>query len=230
MKLDVFIKGENIDLCIPTREFALNSKWYSWLNDPKINTFLEQGVFPNSPAAQLEFFESQEKNKDRLLLIISNKKKYLGVVSLSKIDLTRRDAGLAIILNSKLDPKYTSLIPLEAIARITEHGMTIMGLNRIYGVMNYKLSSWQQKLEILGYRVEAIRREVYLKGELSDSISIAITKSYFDKIRAIRGRYWDNRSKMEYRIQNLPKKKLVDELDTFFKSQGDTYYNKLIKL
>ena len=70
MKLDIFIKGEKIDLCIPTREFALNSKWYSWFNDPKINTFLEQGVFPNSPTQQLEFFESQEKKKDRLLLII----------------------------------------------------------------------------------------------------------------------------------------------------------------
>ena len=33
MKLDVFIKGDLIDLCIPTVEFARESDWYSWFNN-----------------------------------------------------------------------------------------------------------------------------------------------------------------------------------------------------
>ena len=40
MKLDIFILGETIDLCIPTREYAEKSDWYSWFNDPDINKYL----------------------------------------------------------------------------------------------------------------------------------------------------------------------------------------------
>ncbi len=54
MKLDVFIKGELIDLCIPTAEFAATSNWYNWFNDPKTTRFLEQGIFPNTAEEQLE--------------------------------------------------------------------------------------------------------------------------------------------------------------------------------
>ena len=59
-KLDVFIKGEMIDLCIPTKEFAEKSDWYSWFNDPKINRFLDQGLFPNDRDLQVAFFEQQK--------------------------------------------------------------------------------------------------------------------------------------------------------------------------
>lgn len=230
-KLDVFIEGENIDLCVPTREFSLNSKWFSWFNNPKITRFLDQGAFPNTPSKQLEFFELQEKQKDRLLLVISNKKRYLGVISLSSINLSKREAGLAIVVNSSLDPKYTPLIPLEAAARITEHGLTIMGLNRIYGGMHYKLSNWQQRLELIGYRVEGIKRDGFTKGnEITDAIFIAITRKVYEQICLKRGKYWDSSRKMENRIKRLVKNKFVDDLDSFFKTKGVSYYNKLINL
>ena len=75
-ELDVFIQGETMDLCIPTEAFARESSWYSWFNDPSITRFLEQGLFPNTPEEQVEFFNSQ--GRDRLILIISNKKEYIG--------------------------------------------------------------------------------------------------------------------------------------------------------
>lgn len=231
MKLDIFIKGENIDLCIPTKKFALNSKWYSWFNDPKITRFLDQGAFSNTPYQQLEFFELQEKQQDRLLLVISNRKQYLGVISLSRISLAKKEAGLAIVINSDLDPKYTPLIPLEAAARITEHGLTIMGLNRIYGGMHYKLSGWQQRLELIGYRAEGIKRDGFIKGnEIDDAIFIAITRKAYQQVCKRRGKYWDSAIKMEKRIINLPKSKFIDDLNSFFITKGNIYYDKLINL
>ena len=91
-KLDVFISGEVMNLCIPTDEFSKESKWYSWFNNPKIVKCLEQGIFPNTPEDQAEFFRSQKS--DRLMLIISNKKEYMGIISLSKINLIRKHATL----------------------------------------------------------------------------------------------------------------------------------------
>ena len=78
-KLDVYISGETMDLCIPTLAFARESQWYSWFNKPKLTRYLEQGLFPETAEAQEEFFRSQ--GKDRLIFIISNKSKYMGVVS-----------------------------------------------------------------------------------------------------------------------------------------------------
>ena len=36
-KLDVYISGETMDLCIPTLEFAKESQWYSWFNKPRLS-------------------------------------------------------------------------------------------------------------------------------------------------------------------------------------------------
>ena len=56
MLLAVYISGETMDLCIPTLEFAKESKWYSWFNNPQLTRYLEQGLFPITPEAQEEFF------------------------------------------------------------------------------------------------------------------------------------------------------------------------------
>ena len=39
-KLKILIKGETINLCIPTVEFARKFQWYNWLNDPNIARYL----------------------------------------------------------------------------------------------------------------------------------------------------------------------------------------------
>ena len=67
ISLEVFINGENINLCKPDKDFALNSDWYNWFNDPKNTKFLEQGIKKNTREDQLKFFLSI---KNRLLLII----------------------------------------------------------------------------------------------------------------------------------------------------------------
>ena len=60
-QLSTFIEGELIDLCIPSRDFAKFSKWYSWFNDNRITRYIEQGVYPNSPKKQLDYFDNLEK-------------------------------------------------------------------------------------------------------------------------------------------------------------------------
>lgn len=229
IKLDVFIPGEMIDLCIPTQEFAQKSDWYSWFNDPKINRYLDQGSFPNNADLQVQFLS--EQNRKRLILVISNKQEYLGVVSLSELDLVRKKATLAIVANAKKDPKYSPLIALESIARITEHGFSVMGLNKISAGQHENLSGWQQRMELFGFRVEGINRDGFMKGrEIADEILIGATFTDYLKIKEMRGAYWDSAEKMQTRINNLPKVKLVDRLYELHESVGEEYYNNLFKL
>jgi hypothetical protein len=230
MKLDVFISGELIDLCIPTKEFAEKSDWYSWFNDPKITRYIQQGMFPNDQQLQADFFE--KSRKDRLLLIVSNKKEYLGVVSLSAIDFIKRSAEIALIVNSAKDVFNSPLISLEAIARISEHAFQMMVINRISGGQHINYSAgWQQRMELLGYRAEGIKRQVFVKGrEIADGIWIAAIYDDYLKIKSKRGEYWDSSKKMGERIKKLPNQKFTNSLYSFMKEEGENYYEGIFSL
>ena len=57
-KLKIFIKGETINLCKPTLEFARKSNWYKWLNNPKITKNLgrKYNSYINTPKNRRNFF------------------------------------------------------------------------------------------------------------------------------------------------------------------------------
>ena len=98
--LDKFIEGENVNLCIPTTEFALSSEWVRWVNSKENTKFLSgRGEWPQNQQDQLEFFTAERKK--RLLLIIEFKSKYIGVCSLSNIDYYNQKADMALIIDSK---------------------------------------------------------------------------------------------------------------------------------
>ncbi|HCS79037.1 TPA: hypothetical protein DIV55_04850 [Patescibacteria group bacterium] len=229
MKLDIFIKGELIDLCVPTPEFAQNSNWYSWFNDLQITRFLEQGLFPNTPQQQIEFLTN---NPHRLILIVAHQQTYFGVVSLSSINFMKRTAEIAMALDKKLVKKYDRLFAIEAIARITEHGFATLGLQRISAGQHILLSGWQQRMELVGYRLEGIKRFGFTKGaERVDSMWIAATVEDYQKLVKLRGgSLWDSARKMAKRFQKLPKQSLLPELQEFQKTKGEKYYQKIFEL
>jgi RimJ/RimL family protein N-acetyltransferase len=229
MKLDVFIPGETIDLCIPTREYAEKSDWYSWLNDPNINKYLDHGSFPNTSESQVEFYDLQKKK--RLLLIISNKEQNIGVISFSNVDYLKRSASVALVVNVKKDANYSPVMALESMARITEHGFITMGLDRITAGQHENLSGWQQRMELLGYRVEGVLRKAVLKGRsVADGILIAANYQDYLKLIDYRGKYWDSADNMMKRIKELPKEKFVNKIKEFMMQEGNSYYESLFKL
>ncbi len=230
MDIDVFIKGEIVDLCVPTIDFAKNSAWYSWFNDEKITQHLEQGLFPNTPEKQVEFLSNVTDN--RLVLIVTNKTIPLGVVSLSNINYFKKTAELAVVINNKLDKRNSPYIALEASALITNHGFLKFGLNRIEAGQAIALSAWQQRLELIGYRLEGIKKNGFIKGiTITDSFFIASTKDDFEKICSIRGKLWDSLDLMKNRIQSI--KKIIsmsDQLSSYLLEKENYYYNEIYNL
>ncbi|MBL4711317.1 MAG: GNAT family N-acetyltransferase [Gammaproteobacteria bacterium] len=228
-ELDIFIKGETIDLCIPTREFAKGSNWYKWFNNPKITKYLEQGFFPNTVDKQENFFVSQKN--DRMILIISNKSKYLGVVSLSKINLIKKTCDLAIVVDSSMDKRGSPYISLEAIALITVHAFEVIGINRISAGQHKGLEGWAQRMGLLGYIVEGIHTNKYIKArDICDSITIACVYETYKKIIKQRGSLWDSKEKFKQRYKNMPKETFTKELENFFRIERTKYYDNLFNL
>ena len=135
------------------------------------------------------------------------------------------------MINKQLVKNYSLLMPLESVARISQHGFDSLGLERIYAGQHVGLSGWQQRLELLGYRLEGIRRRGFVKGrEVADTIVIAAVYDDYQEIRKRRGEYWDSAKKMEKRIAHLPPKKFFEDLSLYLAKQGNAYYKRVFNL
>lgn len=227
-KLDKFIEGELIDLCIPTPEYAKESDWYSYFNIPSVNKYLEQGAFPNTREDEESFYIS-EKGK-RLILIITDKEgDDLGVISLSFINYAKRTCDLALVLNEK---PHAPLAALEAMARIMEHAFTMIGIERIHIGQHEGLVNWQKLCELVGFKVEGVLEKGFIKGrERSNAITSAALVEDFDTICKNRGGHlWDSNAKMFKRVAKMPKKQFYFELEDFLNISKKSYYNIVFNL
>jgi hypothetical protein len=113
----LFLAGETIDLCIPTREDIECGGWFRWFNDPKTTEYLMlEGVYPNTVEAQIRRYESWVSDLTRLMCLIRPKgsDRPIGVVSLSQIDHRVRRADINLVKGVRT-PDH-KLYALEAMA------------------------------------------------------------------------------------------------------------------
>jgi len=229
LKLDKFIGGENLDLCIPTENFAEKSDWYTWFNNQNTTKYLEQGIYPNTKKEQKNFLNDSKK---RIILIIKKKytDDYIGTISLSHINHEKKICDIALVLD--FNKTYNLLTALESIALITEHAFEKLGIKRISAGQHIKLKNWQKMMELVGYKLEGIYIKKFIKGnEVSNSVSMSCLFEDYEKLKKIRGRLYDGNSSIMKRIRK--KKKItpyIDLLESFYKKQREIYYNKIFKL
>ena len=97
--LSVFIEGEIVNLKVPDENFVENSNWYNFLNSKRNTRFLEHGVYPNNLTKQKEFYLNLQKDNRIVLLIFDKEENFLGIISLSFINLERKSADISIVIN-----------------------------------------------------------------------------------------------------------------------------------
>ena len=229
MKLDKFIEGENLDLCIPTEKFASQSDWYSWFNDKKITKYLEQGLYPNTREEQKKFLNKSE-NKLILMISIKNKFDYIGTISLSNINYKKKSCEIALVLN--INKKYNPLIPLESIALMTEHAFEKLSINLISAGQHINLHKWQNMMELVGYKLEGLHKNKFIKGiEISDTLSISCQLKDYLLLKKNREKLWDGTIKFKNRL--IKKKKIRDYTDFLkgiYENERKKYYQKIFNL
>jgi len=229
--LEVYLKGEIVDLCIPTENYAAESSWYTWFNNPKTTRFLEQGIFPNTASNQISFFKATSGSTERISFIISDKEKYIGTISLSSINLYKRTADIAMLIGEDSKVKNADLAALEAMAIMSEFGIKKMGLNRIFAGQHEKLFKWQRKLELLGYRIDGYKKHGFIKGsEMANSVIISLHPDDVKTISQKRGGLWDSADKMRVRTQSMPKESFTEKLKHLIVTTGEEYYREVFEL
>ena len=228
--LDVYIHGETINLCVPTIQYASDSTWYSWLNDLYVTRFLEQGLEVNTPEKQVEFYKSLASS-NRLSLIINDKENYIGTISLSGINLVKKTCEIALLFGEKSHQPNSEMMALEAMARLTTFAFDQMGIERISAGQHHKLLKWQQKLELIGYKIEGIKKTGFRKGrEVADGVSIAITSEEYNSITSKRKALWDDVDSMRTRVSKLPANPIVNKLREFYDTEIKNYYTHIFNL
>ena len=230
-KLDIFISGESIDLCIPTKEFSLKSNWYSWFNDSNNTKYLDQGMYPNTREEQMKFL-TNSKNRFILMISLKNRFEYIGTVSLSKINFLKKSCFFSIVKDMKKNTVSPTLSSLESVALITEHAFEKMGMKIITGGIHRKLKKWQNQMELLGYKLEGIHKNQFVKGNMIDDTA-SISCSYEDYLylkKKRRNLFWDGNNKMMERYRKKIKLNHLSKLLKSYDKKRTEYYNKIFNL
>lgn len=231
LPLDIFISGELVDLSIPTAKFAECSSWYSWFNDKNITKFLEQGAYPNSSDSQLAFFKNIPQ--DRIVLIMVDKGgQNIGVISLSFINHSKKTCDIALVVSNEGDKRLRPYISLEAMALLSSHAFSVLGMQRISAGQHIALAGWQSRLELIGYKLEGLHIGNFRKGsEISDSMSISVCCSDYELIRNRRGgKLWDSYVDMKRRIKNFPNRTFLNMLQELYDAERQSYYRNIFDL
>ena len=232
-KLKVLLKGQIINLCKPTNQFAGGDIWYKWLNQPMIIRNLEERYkkTKNTKKKQIDFFKNQKK-KRKIFIISTKNHVYKGVVSLSYIDYKKKTCDIALITDSTIEPHLAPYAGLEAIAILSEYAFFKLKMRKIHGVGKINLRGWQQRMELLGYKLNYLLNENDTNSKLKNELSYDISLLYddFKLLKKKRGKLWDDINMMKSRISKLPKNSFLDNFKKFLIDNKKKYYNELFKL
>ena len=220
---DVFIEGEVIDLCVPTKAKWVIDKWYRWFNDKNVTTYLDQGIMPNTADRQIQFLDLATENNDRLILLIKPKDKdfFVGVASLSSIDYVKRTCDFAMVIGEQDKSPDSIFYAIETKCRMTEHAFEKIGVERINSGQHIDLIRWQRWQFLFGYQIEGILRKSFRKGyNLGDSMVASCLLEDYIKLKEMRdGSLWPGKKRMFELLREIPKETMIDRLYTWLENE-----------
>lgn len=231
---DVFIEGEVIDLCVPSSAPDVISDWYRWFNDPKVNIYIDHGIFPNTFEKQQKFCQSLMEKEDRIALLIKPKKQdfYVGVASLSFINYKQRQCDFAMVIGKQDTSADSIYYAMETKCLMTEHAFEKVGVERVNSGQVVDLIKWQRWQILFGYQIEGIKRKAFRKGNSSWDVMVAscLLEDYL-KLKDMRnGKLWPGKKIVFEWLKNLSKQSTIDRLVDWLEEEQEKNWDELSKL
>jgi len=177
MDIDIFIKGDTVDLVVLTSEIVEKTNWYKWFNDEENTKYMQQHYYPNSKELQLKYFKEEiEGNNKKLQLGIMSKSQNLfcGVISLNNIDHLNRCCEVGLIIGEAEAKRLQYFI--EAVKLTCQHAFDTLNINRIYsGTISKEVD--ELFCRALGFEHEGVfRQAVFKNGSYHDIYRHALLK------------------------------------------------------
>ena len=231
MRYQFFIKGELIDLCIPSKLAIEKDGWADWFNDIEKLQATEHGIYPNYIAAQQNILDSLASDRSKIVLLVCEKvgNKAIGVISLQNINLQNNSAEIALNVSSKNKSTINPLAALEAMALITQHGFDQLGLIRIYASQAFPLlKNWNKGLETIGYRSEGILKNSFIRGHsVYDTVAISCLYENYIKLKNLRGTLWGSAKIIRKTMKKQPKHSFANVISDHLKVNEEKYFEFL---
>ena len=183
MNHSIFLSGTTVDLAVITRDMADNSRWWHWFNDEHITFNTQHHYHPNTPEAQLEFFENLRKDKTKLQLAVIHKKDQvlIGMVSLNRINHQHRKCEISGIIGER---KYQNLLcATEAFKLLLIQAFDQLNMHRVSGGTLIP-EVVDMFVRLLGFQPEGVfRQDVFKNGRYMDIYRVGLLKEEFDSFR-----------------------------------------------
>ena len=89
---------------------------------------------------------------------------FVGVASLSFINLSQRQCSFSMVIGKKDDSPNSMYYAMETKCRMTEHAFENVGVERITSGQVVDLIKWQRWQVLFGYQIEGIFRAISGRG------------------------------------------------------------------
>lgn len=172
-----FLIGSRIYLRPLERE-DLHEEYLQWLNDPRVNRYLETGIFPTTREKLTRYYEQIANSPDQVILAIIEKKegKHIGNVKLGPIYWVHRKAIFGILIG---DERFWGQgIATETTHLMVEYAFSRLNLNKIELGVYAEHKAAIRCYEAVGFRIEGCFREsLFHEGKYKDSLWMGLLRS-----------------------------------------------------
>jgi RimJ/RimL family protein N-acetyltransferase len=152
-----------------------NERYYSWLNDPEINQFLENRFFPSSIESIREYILSMNASKANLFcaILLKDGNRHIGNIKLGPINWIHRYAEIGLLLGEK--DCWGKGYATEAIKSIVDFGFAQLNLHKITaGCYETNIGS-SKAFQKAGFMIEGMQKsQFFSKGKYIDGIRMGI--------------------------------------------------------
>lgn len=177
-----FLTGEKIYLR-EVREDDVNDEYYSWINDPEINQFLETRFLPRSKKDIINHVSKLDGNPNEIFFAICDKNNdtHIGNIKLGPINWYHRKGDISLLVGDK--NYWGKGIATESIKLVVKYGFKVLGLNKLCAGYYVNNLGSAKAFEKCGFMVEGIFKEEYFyNGHYINGIRIGLLKNnYLDK-------------------------------------------------
>lgn len=159
MTKSFYLKGRRIYLR-EVRDMDVNEQYYSWLNDPKINQYLETRFIPQSLDGIRNFVRNKSGSNDEpfFAICLLENGQHIGNIKLGPINWIHRRADISFFIGVK--DLWGQGFAAEAISLVSFYAFNIIGLNKL------KAGAYADNLaSIKALEKSGFEQEGYFKGE-----------------------------------------------------------------
>ncbi len=157
------------------RESDVNDNYYSWLNDPDVNQYLETRYIPRSKANILQFVKNMDGKDNEILFAICIKAndRHIGNIKIGPINWIHRFADISLLIGDK--NYWGKGIATHAIKLITDFGFNTLNLHKLRaGCYENNIGSKKAFIKV-GYKEEGVlKKQWILKGQYQDEILLGL--------------------------------------------------------